>query len=81
MPLITVKGIEGVFSPEQKRLLIKKLTDAMVEVEGEKMRPITWVIFEDVKSGDWGMAGNALTLEDARAVQSGAVAVRDAIGA
>ena len=58
-----------------------KLTDVMVEVEGEKLRPITWVIFEDVKSGDWGIAGNAPTLEDARAVQSGAVTVRDAIGA
>jgi 4-oxalocrotonate tautomerase len=81
MPLITVQAIEGVFSPEQKRALIKKLTDVMVEVEGEKLRPITWVIFEDVKSGDWGIAGNALTLEDARAVQSGAVTVRDAIGA
>ena len=81
MPLVTVKGIEGVFSPEQKRQLISKLTDVMVEFEGEKLRPITWVIIEDVKAGDWGIAGHALGLEDVRAVQSGAVAVRDAIGA
>jgi 4-oxalocrotonate tautomerase len=81
MPLVTVKGIEGVFTPEQKRQLIRKLTDVMVEIEGEKLRPITWVIIEDVKAGDWGIAGNALGLEDVRAVQSGAVAIRDAIGA
>jgi 4-oxalocrotonate tautomerase len=80
--LVTVKGIEGVFSPEQKRQLIRRLTDVMVEIEAEKLRPITWVIIiEDVKSGDWGIGGNALTLDDARALQSGAVAVRDAIGA
>jgi 4-oxalocrotonate tautomerase len=81
MPLVTVKGIEGVFTPEQKRQLIRKLTDVMVEFEGEKLRPITWVIIEDVKPGDWGIAGNPPGLEEVRAVQSGAVAITDAIGA
>ena len=45
------------------------------------MRPITWVIFEEVKAGSWGIAGNCLGPEDVRAVQSGAISVRDAIGA
>ncbi|HEY4353583.1 MAG TPA: 4-oxalocrotonate tautomerase family protein [Paraburkholderia sp.] len=81
MPLVTVKGIEGVFTPEQKRQLIRKLTDVMVEFEGEKLRPTTRVIIEDVKPGDGGIAGNALGLEDVRAVQLGAVAITEAIGA
>ena len=30
MPLVTIKGIEGVFTPEQKAEAIRKVTDAMV---------------------------------------------------
>ncbi len=60
MPLIEVKIIEGVFSKAQKQEMIKKLTDAMVSIEGENMRQITWVVIEEVKSGDWGIGGKAL---------------------
>ena len=52
MPLIQVKIIEGVFSPQQKQEIVKKLTDTMVAIEGENMRPVTWCIVEEVKSGD-----------------------------
>jgi 4-oxalocrotonate tautomerase len=52
MPLINVKVIEGVFSPAQKQEVVRKLTDAMVSIEGENMRPVTWCIVEEVKSGD-----------------------------
>jgi|SRR5215467_4197447 len=38
MPLVNVKVIEGVFSDSQKREMVKKLTDAMVSIEGEKRR-------------------------------------------
>lgn len=71
MPLVTIKGIEGVFSSEEKAEIIKKITDVMVEVEGENMRPVTWVIFEEVKSGDWGIGGNAITAEKVKKIQSG----------
>lgn len=71
MPLIQVKLIENVFSAEQKRDIIERLTDAMVEVEGENMRPVTWVTIEEVASGDWGIAGNALTTADVKSLQAG----------
>ncbi|MET3677785.1 MULTISPECIES: 4-oxalocrotonate tautomerase family protein [unclassified Pseudomonas] len=71
MPLVTVKGIEGVFSSEQKAEIISKITDAMVSVEGEKMRAVTWVIFEEVKSGDWGIGGEPITTERVRSIQNG----------
>jgi len=71
MPLIQVKLIEGVFTAAQKAEIIQKLTDTMVSIEGENMRPITWVTLEEVKSGDWGIAGKALTTADVKAVQSG----------
>ena len=64
MPLINVKLIDGVFSPAQKKQIAEKLTDAMVSIEGEAMRAVTWVVVEEVKSGDWAIGGNALTTAD-----------------
>jgi 4-oxalocrotonate tautomerase len=71
MPLVTVKLVEGVFNETEKREMIEKLTDTMVEIEGENMRGITWVVVEEVRSGDWGIGGNALTTGDVRAVKEG----------
>ena len=71
MPLIQVKVIEGVFTDEQKREMVRKLTDAMVSVEGESMRQVTWVVVEEVKSGDWGIGGNPLTTADVKALAAG----------
>jgi 4-oxalocrotonate tautomerase len=68
MPLINVKLIEDVFTPEQKRRIVEELTDAMVAIEGESMRQVTWVIVEEVRSGDWGIAGKPLTTRDVRAL-------------
>jgi 4-oxalocrotonate tautomerase len=70
MPFINVKVIEGVFSAEQKTQIIRKLTDTMVDIEGEAMRPVTWTVIEEVKSGDWGIAGKPLTTADVRALAS-----------
>ena len=71
MPLVNVKLIEGVFTPMQKQEMIRKLTDAMVSIEGENMRPVTWVVIEEVKSGDWGIGGNPLTTNDLKALAAG----------
>ena len=71
MPLVIVKGIEGVFNPKQKEEVIKKVTDAMVSVEGERMREITWVVFEEVKSGDWGIGGKCITADQVKKIQAG----------
>jgi 4-oxalocrotonate tautomerase len=71
MPLINVKLIEEVFTPAQKREIVERLTDAMVSVEGENMRPVTWVIVEEVRSGDWGIGGKPLTTGDVRVLAAG----------
>jgi len=68
MPLINVKLIENVFTPDQKREIVERLTDAMVSIEGENMRSVTWVVVEEVHSGDWGIGGTPLTTEDVRAL-------------
>jgi 4-oxalocrotonate tautomerase len=74
MPLIQVRVIKDVFNKDQKRQIINKLTDAMVSVEGENMRAVTWVTIEEVESGDWGIGGNALTTSDVYALARGKAA-------
>ena len=74
MPLINVRLIEGVFDEDEKQQMIEKLTDAMVDIEGENMRGVTWVVIDEVKSGDWGMGGNAVTTADVHALAAGATA-------
>jgi len=69
VPLINVKLIEGVFSTEQKREMIANLTEAMVAIEGEALRPVTWVVVEEVRSGQWGVGGTGLTTADVKALQ------------
>jgi 4-oxalocrotonate tautomerase len=63
MPLINVKVIENVFTDTQKRDIIERLTETMVAIEGEAMRGVTWVLIDEVKSGDWGIGGQAMTTE------------------
>ncbi|HUG07771.1 MAG TPA: tautomerase family protein [Acidimicrobiia bacterium] len=48
MPLVTIKTPEAVFTDEQKRAMIERVTEAMVEVEGEDFRDKTWVVYEEV---------------------------------
>jgi len=71
MPLIEVHVIENVFNAEQKRQMITKLTDAMVSIEGEVMRGVTWVKISEVASGDWGIGGQPLTTEAVKELAAG----------
>ena len=74
MPLVNVKVIEGVFTEAQKRQMIHKLTDAMVSIEGENMRPVTWVVIEEVHGGDWAIGGKPLAARDVKALAAGRAA-------
>jgi 4-oxalocrotonate tautomerase len=71
MPLIEVHLIEKVFTPDQKRQIIQKLTDAMVSIEGENMRKVTWVKISEVTSGEWGIGGQPLTTEAVKELAAG----------
>jgi 4-oxalocrotonate tautomerase len=71
MPLITVKLIENVFNAEEKSEMITRLTDTMVDIEGENMRSVTWVKIEEVPEGHWGIGGNALTAAMVHDLQKG----------
>jgi 4-oxalocrotonate tautomerase len=68
MPLVDIQLIEDVFTPEQKKVMIERVTDAMVSVEGEAMRPVTWVRVQEIRSGDWAIGGERLTTEAVQAM-------------
>ena len=74
MPLINVKVIEGVFSEDQKRTIVENLTNAMVAIEGENLRPVTTVIIDEVKGGNWAIGGRPLTAIDVMAMATGRAA-------
>jgi 4-oxalocrotonate tautomerase len=71
MPFVNVKVIEGVFSTAQKQDIVRSVTNAMVEIEGENMRPVTWVVVEEIASGDWGVGGTPLHTADVKALAAG----------
>ncbi len=64
MPFIEVKVFEDELTQEQSKELIQKITNAVTEVTSEKLRDVTWVVINEVKSGHWGVGGNALGLDD-----------------
>ena len=66
MPLVQIKGISGCLSLQQKQDIISKVTDAILAVEGEGLRPVTWVLIEDVASGEWGVGGQPVTTDALR---------------
>ncbi len=68
MPFVNVKIIEGVFTPDQKQAMVERLTETMVAIEGEAMRGVTWVVVEEVVSGDWGIGGKCLSTADVKAL-------------
>jgi 4-oxalocrotonate tautomerase len=69
MPLVSIKVVEGVFTARQKADMIAQVTDTMVGIEGEALRGVTWVLVEEVGSGDWGIGGNGLTTADVQSLQ------------
>jgi len=68
MPLVTIDVIKNVFTPSQKEIMITKVTEAMIEVEGESMRPVTWVRINEIEQGDWAIGGKLLKAADVHAM-------------
>lgn len=69
MPLVNIDVIKDVFTPGQKQQLIERVTEAMVSVEGEALRGVTWVLIREVEQGDWAIGGKRLSAADVHALQ------------
>ena len=71
MPMVDIQLIEGVFTAEQKKEMIQRITQTMVDIEGEAMRGVTWVRVQEFASGEWGIGGKPLSTEDVKALAAG----------
>lgn len=69
MPLVTIDVIKDVFTPDQKQDLIKRVTEAMVAVEGEGLRGVTWVRVKEFEEGDWAIGGQTLRARDVQTLR------------
>jgi len=74
MPLVTIDVIKNVFTPGQKLELVERVTEAMIEVEGEALRPVTWVRIMEVEEGDWAIGGKPLHANSVHSMQRSAAA-------
>lgn len=81
MPLVQITGVGNYLTLEQKQEIIRKVTDAVVSVEGEGLRPVTWVTIQDVQPGAWGVGGSPVTDDDLRAMAAAPPAARPAVPA
>ena len=70
MPYVNVKVVEGVFDEEQKQEMLTRITETMVDIEGEALRPYTLVTIEELRSGDWSVGGQMITTQAARALRA-----------
>jgi 4-oxalocrotonate tautomerase len=68
MPFIQIKVVQGVFTAQQRREIVERVTEALVEIAGEGMRQLTWCVVEEVPSGEWGIGGQSITADDVRAI-------------
>lgn len=81
MPLVQITGVGGYLTMEQKQEIIRKVTDAVVSVEGEGLRSVTWVTIQDVQPGAWGVGGSPVTDDDLRAMAASTSAARQDVPA
>ncbi|WP_407286349.1 4-oxalocrotonate tautomerase family protein [Streptomyces sp. BP-8] len=71
MPFIDIKVIAGVFTPEEKQKMVEGVSEALIAIEGEALRPVTHVVITETPSGEWAVGGKALTAEDVKAKRVG----------
>ncbi len=72
MPFVDIKVIEGVFSHDEKREAVERVSEALFQTWGEGMRKATHVVITETPSGEWAVGGKALTADDVNeAMRSG----------
>ncbi len=60
MPFANLKVPADTLTPESKRRLQDAVTEAIVDVYGERARSTTLVLLEEVADGGWSLGGTIL---------------------
>jgi 4-oxalocrotonate tautomerase len=66
MPVAQIYLPQGTATLEQRRAIVKGVTDVLVAVEGlpPSARPYVTVLVSEVADGGWGVAGHGYTLSE-----------------
>jgi 4-oxalocrotonate tautomerase len=60
MPYVSISTAKGILDVEQKQRLLEKITDLMVEIEGQgnpEFRKLVWVKIEEQDPSHWSLGG------------------------
>lgn len=60
MPIVRVELARGIASVEQKRTIIRRMTDVLVEELGRNPEYV-FVVIDERDTDNWGRAGESLT--------------------
>ena len=71
MPYINCRVMEGVLSGDEKAEIAERITETFVSVLGEPARGLTWVVIDDISSGELTIGGRPLTTEGVKEVLAG----------
>jgi 4-oxalocrotonate tautomerase len=71
MPIVDIKVIQGVFTTEEKQLLVKRVSETVIALEGDALRPLTHVGITETANGEWAMDGKYYTAKDVKALRAG----------
>lgn len=63
MPYINCRVMEGVLSEDEKADIAEQITETFVSVLGEPVRGLTWVVIDDMASGQLTIGGRPITTE------------------
>ena len=72
MPYINCRVMEGVLSEDQKAEIAERITETFAAVVGEPVRGITWVVIDDISSGQFTIGGRPVTTEGVNEILAGA---------
>ena len=66
MPFVTITTVRGILDASQRKALLERVTDLMVEVEGQgnpEFRRNVWVKIEEQEPSQWSLGGMQPTPE------------------
>ncbi|MND50690.1 putative tautomerase [compost metagenome] len=71
MPFVNIKTPEGALTKAQKREIVHRTTDMLVEYMSEAARPHTMVLIEEVKDGGYGRGDEIFVIPEAYRAPAG----------
>ena len=74
MPVVNLRVMENVLSSGQKQEIAEQFTETLVSVIGEPVRELTWVIVDDIRSGQLNIGAKPITSEAVKEMLAGAPA-------